>query len=913
MKKFVITILTTFLLLFAALTNYAQIRGNMQTKTFNFSSFSKQEQNITQELRQRTEGKYRQHPEYGVLPHNTQCSDCIELIHKRDYNSRYFIEPGTDGVHFFKQKALTPLHYKTEEAWLRTIDKHLQPVQGKPGKFAAPHQPIPTAYDSISNETAIRVDSFEFAYNANLQLYLEKNNATTENYGKADYGDQKIGEDGVLVKNAWPTIDIRHEYRRGRIKTDFVINKPLGISQNSGYLVFEDEISLPKSFAFQHDSSDNWTEKNGYWSGDLMVQRPNGEKVISYGRPKYYDQPRNNGQGGYYEYRKANGSWHLKMLVPVDFLKDPSLTYPVTIDPIVAGYDSLGNLQKQPPHGGPSGNLAFTNVNSGQGYCPYDLSVTIEERVELFDILIGSEFETTFPVPQICDPSTGGCQISDIRQQVVTPCDSISLICTDSIGRYCTTDSHRVATANPLRISGLMDCVTPECPNYDVQFTLKNIQLKCPETCDYNCATAHYFAITVEGREVREDIDFNTSNGTDSVCAGEPVELISLPEYGVPVYDYQWSPGGQTDSIITVNPTEETTYTCTVTDSCGNTWSASKTIHIKPTPEAKAGINRDVCEGGQLTLGGSPTGPPGSSFQWSAVQPWASGYLSQPNSSSPQVTIPSDSFRTYGFSVKVENSQCFRYDTVFIANLPKPEPGIEPDSLAFCPGKSGTLGTATSYDEYQWSNGDTSASIEVTQRGDYNVTVTDNNGCSSSATPASVNLNNVLDVEALPDTTIVQGKSTELYANIDLTSNQVQSYSWSPSMNLSCTNCPEPTVNPSKAQTYRLDVTSAGGCKSSDTARITIDFLDEYSIPSGFSPNDDGYNDEFYIIKDQGVTVKAFRVYNRWGEKVHEGTEPWDGLYQNRPQPVGVYMYYLTLQLSDGREIKEQGNVTLVR
>jgi len=84
-------------------------------------------------------------------------------------------------------------------------------------------------------------------------------------------------------------------------------------------------------------------------------------------------------------------------------------------------------------------------------------------------------------------------------------------------------------------------------------------------------------------------------------------------------------------------------------------------------------------------------------------------------------------------------------------------------------------------------------------------------------------------------------------------------------------------------------------------------------IPNAFTPNGDGINDTFGI-KGEGSFQYNLVVFNRWGEKVFESTNPnqqWDGTYKNRPAQQGEYVYQL---LADGKNYKGQtGVITLVR
>jgi gliding motility-associated-like protein len=57
-------------------------------------------------------------------------------------------------------------------------------------------------------------------------------------------------------------------------------------------------------------------------------------------------------------------------------------------------------------------------------------------------------------------------------------------------------------------------------------------------------------------------------------------------------------------------------------------------------------------------------------------------------------------------------------------------------------------------------------------------------------------------------------------------------------------------------------------------------------------------------------------VYNQWGQKVFETSDyntGWDGTFNGKPQPVGVYVYVASIRLSDGRNITKKGSFNLIR
>ncbi len=63
-------------------------------------------------------------------------------------------------------------------------------------------------------------------------------------------------------------------------------------------------------------------------------------------------------------------------------------------------------------------------------------------------------------------------------------------------------------------------------------------------------------------------------------------------------------------------------------------------------------------------------------------------------------------------------------------------------------------------------------------------------------------------------------------------------------------------------------------------------------IPNAFTPNGDGINDTFGV-KGEGIKNFHLYIYNRWGEKIFETTNPrqqWDGLYAGQPAEQGSYV-----------------------
>jgi len=123
-----------------------------------------------------------------------------------------------------------------------------------------------------------------------------------------------------------------------------------------------------------------------------------------------------------------------------------------------------------------------------------------------------------------------------------------------------------------------------------------------------------------------------------------------------------------------------------------------------------------------------------------------------------------------------------------------------------------------------------------------------------------------------------------------------------------------------------LYVQNRHGCHSSDTVMFEVNefLINKDAIPTVFTPNGDGKNDEFKL-KDPEQNVKSLEaieinIHNRYGQLVFRSTDvlfSWDGKIRgtNTMAPDGVYFYVLKARgLNKQRRVVRQtfkGNVHL--
>ena len=105
---------------------------------------------------------------------------------------------------------------------------------------------------------------------------------------------------------------------------------------------------------------------------------------------------------------------------------------------------------------------------------------------------------------------------------------------------------------------------------------------------------------------------------------------------------------------------------------------------------------------------------------------------------------------------------------------------------------------------------------------------------------------------------------------------------------------------------------------------LQVSFNNSPYIPSAFSPNNDGINDNFQIFfkdSDQIPKINYFQIFDRWGgllyfEKDLDPFSPqgwWDGTTDNKILNTGVYVYQISIEYPNGEILEFSGDVSLMR
>ncbi len=350
-------------------------------------------------------------------------------------------------------------------------------------------------------------------------------------------------------------------------------------------------------------------------------------------------------------------------------------------------------------------------------------------------------------------------------------------------------------------------------------------------TDDFNCTATASRAITVNPNPIAE------AGPNDTICNGNSSVLGDSPTAtgGTSPYTYSWSGGASPFANPTVNPIITTTYSLTVTDSKGCTATDGTTVVVNPVPSANAGPDQTIvnCIGDSVTLGANPTASGGTvpyTYSWSPLTGLNSGSVANP------VATGIVSNQTYCVTVTDVNG-CSSVDCAFVTVQQSTLQAQTAPAASFCAGSvtpynvggsPTALGGTPAY-SYSWSPATGLSATNIanplatpTVTTTYCVTVTDANGCTSSAC-VTITVNPLPTANAGNDTSLCSGSCVVLGASPTGSGGTgALTYTWTPGTGLNSSSIANPTSCPGSTTAYSVTVTDSRGCSASDNITITI-------------------------------------------------------------------------------------------
>ncbi len=401
-------------------------------------------------------------------------------------------------------------------------------------------------------------------------------------------------------------------------------------------------------------------------------------------------------------------------------------------------------------------------------------------------------------------------------------------------------------------------------------------------------------------------------------CAADTAKFTALNNGGDDPDQYQWDFGDNTGSLLQ-NPTHAYTrqgvYTIKLLTKKRNCIdSASTTIDTRhPLVVGLKADHDTVCLGGAFQFdnsGDNTTTPPTYFYDF--------GDGSTGTSSNPAHTYSAVGVYKVKHAV-TDQVPCSDTALVTVTVVAAPTADFNVSSSKICQGNNiDFLANATpGFDTLLWNYGDGTIlfdSLLTTKHaydnhGSFPITLTVGYPqCPTIVLTKNINVYPFPTVNIGPDTSVCP--NSEAVAIVNRNYDGASGNAWSTGETGAAIVVRTPGA-------YWLEVTNAGGCSASDS--ITVRNACYLDIPNAFTPNGDGTNDYFFPRETLSSRLTRFRmqIFDRWGQLIFETNSlagrGWDGTFNGKTQPQGVYIYLIEGQINGGSTEKYQGSVNLLR
>lgn len=418
-----------------------------------------------------------------------------------------------------------------------------------------------------------------------------------------------------------------------------------------------------------------------------------------------------------------------------------------------------------------------------------------------------------------------------------------------------------------------------------------------------NCSSSDEMTITVLPSaapifEISED---------QSICEGSTIDIGGTAVAGV---SYAWSsqpPGFTADqSNPSVAPEFTTTYYLQASNGlCPIPSFDSLTVTVLPVPTVIIANDTSICLGQSVQLG-STNPESGVNYQWSPASSLNTSDIANPLATPNQNTV---------YELTVDNGICPSQTYQVAVNvIQTPVLEFSADTLLCGLDSIQLFAQATEAGgTYLWSNGSTVQQPFIgLEPGTNTISVSYTTVCGEILHGIIlVELAEGIEVDILNEQdTVYQGAEIVLMA---ATNFPAISYQWS-NGSTADTAVVFPFMLPN--DTYIIKVSDALGCTDTDTVSFTV-LEPKFDIPNAFSPNGDDLNNVFkVVILGDNIKVVSMSIWNRWGNLVYQAennNDGWDGMQDGKDAASDVYIYRAVIQLPDGTNYVEKGDLTLLR
>lgn len=337
---------------------------------------------------------------------------------------------------------------------------------------------------------------------------------------------------------------------------------------------------------------------------------------------------------------------------------------------------------------------------------------------------------------------------------------------------------------------------------------------------------------------VNQSPTVSASANNTAFCTGGSINLSATPSAGS-TYTYSWTgPNGftstqQNPTVSSITTAAAGVYTVQVTDTNGCTATgstASLVVNTSPLLSVSS-LTPTYCSGSTISLTSTVTGgTPAFGYSWSGPNSFIS---TQANPTISNASTANGG--VYTLTVTDNNSCKATASTSSITVFLSPTITASSTANAYCAGTTITLNSTaasgTSPYSYLWSGpasfvshtkDTTRGAITTTMSGVYTIVVTDNNGCTATASTGNITVNPGFTVNASSNSPVCAG------GTLNLTSSSTGgtapfTYSWSATSFTSALQNPTRTgANAAMSGTYTVSITDNNGCSSVGTTNVVV-------------------------------------------------------------------------------------------
>ena len=175
----------------------------------------------------------------------------------------------------------------------------------------------------------------------------------------------------------------------------------------------------------------------------------------------------------------------------------------------------------------------------------------------------------------------------------------------------------------------------------------------------------------------------------------------------------------------------------------------------------------------------------------------------------------------------------------------------------------------------------------------------------------------IADFEAIPDTVMLPDQPVILHNN----SINGDRYQWTfggVGDAVSTEKSPVHYYTEPGIYTITLEVWTENDCYDTKTIEnaVVVEPAGTFVFPTAFNPYSSYEPNKVFKPKYRGIKEYKLEVYNRWGEKVFESTDPevgWNGYIDGKIGAQDVYAWKVTGKYKNGAPFQATGDVTLLR